>query len=953
MLRAISTSAIRRIRPRVGRSRGQFFKINQPAGGISETATTVEGTRGLSTFINRDEWTEEVDINELLLRSGNGTLEGDGGADFIKQVIDGPPTRFGAGAIANLTESSIVGTSGKTVVLSTVAIDKEASTIRSLSQALTSLSSAMVPLSVTYQERHHGVGRIPQNGARRDALRATDDEILAGRAIDRALRPLLTNIKHDIHLHCSVQAYDVFGSESGHPVALALNSASLALKPYMKEPVAAINVCLMKNGTVVVDPQPYQVEASSAELLFAGTRDKVIMMEFHSPTEAHGLSNQSVVDLMRVAHAAIQPLLDTQQSFLQLKNEEPSDSVLRKSLGLPEVDETHETAPEDVEGVLMDQATMLMNEATAFCEQRLGVTPLLLFGYQDETERRIETNAIIHPSYDALLSKSARGRREHMVYSAIEKLVSEEFMPAKADLAEVYQDALDRNTDITSTIANEVRSRMLRKTFFTTATTHGTRGDNRGEYGCGHKTVRPLSVTVPALPDIVHGSALFSRGETQVLCTATLGAPTDGLPKRNPFQETKDPRSSVFQGGGPYDHLPVGSLRYIRSQEALVSDFNSRKVKADKEQTGDSGTLEEKKRIFLHYDFPAFCKGELPKSLNAANRRAIGHGRLAEKAILPAMPPPSIFPYAVRLTCEVTGSNGSSSMASVCGATLALLDAGVPILAPVAAVSVGVVSDATSGDYGLLLDITGTEDHYGDMDFKVAGTETGVTAFQLDVKKPLSMDILEHALHLAWEGRIVMLHEMEVLTRQSSCGVLSNLMPRTVLKDSAPRVEVVRFDPLRKRDLIGPGGAVIRQLEDRYGVSLDLTQEGQCLLFGANPEMVKEAKASIMDLVADVEEGGVYTCTVIEIKDFGAILEALRNKEGLLHVSEISDDDDDGGKNPDGNYGFVRDHLKVGQKIEVLCTGVDPVQNSIRFSRKKLLQQRKAAATSRPSSVEY
>ena len=873
------------------------------------------------------------------------------GVVFIQQIVDGPSTRFGTGTIATLTESAIVGTCGKTVVLSTVAIDKEASTIRSTSQALKSMSSSMVPLVVTYQERQHGVGKIPQNMPRRDAMRPTDDEILAGRAIDRAIRPLLTNITHDISLHCSVQSYDVFGANSGHPVALALNSASLALKKFMKEPVAAVNICLMKDGTVIVDPKPFQTERASAELLFAGTRDKVIMMEFHSPSEAHGLSDQSVMDLIRVGHAAIQPILDTQLAFVQVKDDVPSDYFLRISLGLPDGDESKTLDAGEIDLQFIEQATLIMDEATKFCEGRIGDAHLRLFGYHDETERRIETtHASIHPSYDALMSKATRGRREHMVYTAIEKLIKEEFVPSTINLKEVYEQARQDDDNIPATIANEVRSRLLRQAFYTTATKYGTRGDHRGEFGCGYKTVRPLTATLPALPDVVHGSALFSRGETQVLCTATLGAPADGLPKLNSFQSTKDPREVVPQGGGPYDHLPVGSLRYIRSQEALVSDFNSRKVKAEKEQTGDSGTLEEKKRVFLHYDFPAFCKGEISKSPTSANRRAIGHGRLAEKAILPAIPPSSVFPYAVRLTCEVTGSNGSSSMASVCGATLALLDAGVPIMAPVAAVSVGVVSNSETGDFGLVLDITGTEDHYGDMDFKVAGTESGVTAFQLDVKKPLSIKIIEGALLLAKEGRVAMLIEMEALARRSSCGVLSNLMPRQVLKDSAPRVEVVRFDPLRKRDLIGPGGAVLRQLEDRYGVSLDLTQEGQCLLFGANPDMVREAKASVMDLVADVEEGGTYTCTVIEIKDFGAILEALRNKEGLLHVSEISEEFD-ATKNAEGNFGFVHEYLKVGQKIEVICTGVDPVQNSIRFSRKKLLQQRKDAATSRPSPV--
>jgi polyribonucleotide nucleotidyltransferase len=176
---------------------------------------------------------------------------------------------------------------------------------------------------------------------------------------------------------------------------------------------------------------------------------------------------------------------------------------------------------------------------------------------------------------------------------------------------------------------------------------------------------------------------------------------------------------------------------------------------------------------------------------------------------------------------------------------------------------------------------------------------------------------------------------MNVLSDESSCGIISQLSPRSSLKETAPRVAIVRFDPLRKRDLIGPGGAVLRQLEDRFGVSIDLSQEGQCLLFGADREMVEKGKNAVMELVADVEEGEVYEGTVIEIKDFGAIIELLRNKEGLLHVSELSNEIE---SHPKGNLGIVGEHLKVGQKIEVLCTGVDPVQGSIRLSRKGLLR---------------
>lgn len=223
------------------------------------------------------------------------------------------------------------------------------------------------------------------------------------------------------------------------------------------------------------------------------------------------------------------------------------------------------------------------------------------------------------------------------------------------------------------------------------------------------------------------------------------------------------------------------------------------------------------------------------------------------------------------------------------------------------------------------------------MDFKIAGTRRGVTAVQLDVKQPVPVDILVQGLNLAKSGRIGILDAMQRQSKLAFGGYFCRPEP----KQSAPRVEVVRFDPQRKRDLVGPGGVILRQLEDRYGVSLDLTQEGQCLLFGANRDKVAKAKLTVMDLVADVVQGEIYTGTVIEIKDFGAIIELLRNTEGLLHVSEISTDDDEARRHPEGNVGFVSKYLKVGQQIEVLCIGVDPIQGSVKLSRKALLEQNK------------
>jgi len=862
--------------------------------------------------------------------------------------------KLGIGKLANLTYSSVVGTSGSTVLLSTVA--------RQLSTKGAASSSSSF-LTVEYRQRSHGVGQIPGVRNRRDNTVPSSTEVLAARAIDRALRPLLRDDfdqAFHFHIQCSVQAYKLWSdqgggdpldrpSESGHPVALALNTAAAALSEQLTEPVAGTVLALMPDGSLIQDPTSWQTQHSHGELLYAGTRDKTVMMEWTCYQLQTGLPEEAWSDLLQMAHATIQPLLDTQEELqlIQASNKSTpmtaeEEAQLRSSLGLP---------PTEVKGTVMTSSDSLgpdartqrgrLYQVVQYCEERIGDSVKRLFGY--DKEERINQNsrtlnaAFIHQG-SALLPKAMRGRREQLVLQEIAQLV-DEFLE-QPDLKGDDWLAGD-NTDH-DWIHYKVANTLLRRALTTTATLYGTRADSRGPPGQGWKTVRPVRVEVPALPQTVHGSAVFARGDTQVLCTATLGPPRDGVPVSDPYQTTNKPQALFGEDSssgaiGSRSDLPVGSLRFLRNQEALVSDLNSKRVTADKERTGDSGNLADIKRAFLQYDFPSYSTGEVPVGSPAHNRRAIGHGALAERAVLPILPAADDFPYAIRITSEVTDSNGSSSMASICGATLALLDAGVPIVEPVAGVSVGAAMDESNeSKYGLLLDITGTEDFYGEMDFKIGGTRNGVTALQLDVKRPLPQSLLLEALDLARAGRRAILDEME-----SQSTNLGGLLPRPEPKESAPRVELVRFDPRRKRDLVGPGGVVLRQLEDLYGVSIDLTQEGQCLLFGADRKLVSLAKSTVMDLVSDVVEGETYEGTVIEIKDFGAIVELLRNKEGLLHVSEIpsADDRENSSSHPCGNLGRVNKYLHLGQKIKVICTGVDPVQGSIKLSRKGLSEK--------------
>jgi polyribonucleotide nucleotidyltransferase len=387
--------------------------------------------------------------------------------------------------------------------------------------------------------------------------------------------------------------------------------------------------------------------------------------------------------------------------------------------------------------------------------------------------------------------------------------------------------------------------------------------------------LRDISCAVEVMPT-VHGSAYFARGDTHVLSTTTLGSKTDAL-----------------------QVLPI------------------------------SGTGEVKESHFmLHYDFPPYCTGEMG-NVTAVNRRMVGHGKLAERAVRAVMPSVAEFPYTVRVFSECTSSNGSSSMASVCSASLALMDAGVPIHAPVAGLSVGLITHESLSEmlpaleaahssgalvstdsssvggpkpYVLLKDILGTEDHNGDMDFKIAGSAAGVTAIQLDVKLeggvPLFM--LEEALDVAREGRAEIL---EVMSKTIAS-------PRDDFKSNAPRAELVQYDPERRSQLTGVGGEMVKYLQELFTVDIDTTVEGVAYIFGKNAKNVSDCRTLVQDIAVLVKVGDVMSAQVLDVKDFGLIVKVNRAQEGLLHVSDISHDTELL-KRP------LDELFKVGQRLDV------------------------------------
>ncbi len=374
--------------------------------------------------------------------------------------------------------------------------------------------------------------------------------------------------------------------------------------------------------------------------------------------------------------------------------------------------------------------------------------------------------------------------------------------------------------------------------------------------------IRPISIEVGWLPR-THGSSLFTRGETQALVTATLGTSQD--------------------------------VQYIDSLEVG----------------------EIKRRFMLNYNFPPFSVGETGRT-GSPGRREVGHGALAQRAIDSVMPDEETFPYTVRIVSDITESNGSSSMATVCGGTLALMDAGVPIKAPVAGVAMGLVMEDKK--YAILTDIAGAEDHYGDMDFKVAGTRNGITALQMDIKVTgLNAQILAEALEQARKGRMFILDKMNEAISE----------PRPEISKYAPRILTMQINPDKIRDVIGPGGKVIRGIQEKTGAKIDISDDGRIAIATPNGEAAEAAMQIIRDITAEAEVGQSYLGTVTRIVDFGAFIEIFPGTEGLLHVSEIAD----------YRVRDVRDELSEGQQILVKCISVEG--NKIRLSRKALLKEEK------------
>ena len=685
--------------------------------------------------------------------------------------LAGRPLTFEIGELAKQANASVLVRYGDTVVLSTCVASKEPKDID------------FFPLTIGYEERLYAVGKVPGGFIKREG-RPSEHAILAGRLIDRPIRPLFPDgFRNDVQVINYVMSVD----HNNSPEVSAMIGSSLSLSisdiPF-EGPIAGVIVGRV-NGEFVLNPTVEQLENSDIDLTVAGTKDAVNMVE----SGAKEVPEEVMLEAIMFGHDAIKQIIAFQEQIVAEIGKE------KMELNLYEIDA-------DINARVREMAEADMLAAIQVVEK--------------------------HARQEAI--------------DAVNKRVLEVF-----EAEEVTEKELKQVKEVLNKIVKEEVRRLI--------TDEKVRPDGRKI-----DEIRPLSSRVDLLPR-THGSALFTRGQTQALSICTLGA-------------------------------------------------------LNEHQMLDGLEVEETKRFMHHYNFPPFSVGETGR-YGAPGRREVGHGALGERALKQVMPSEKEFPYTVRLVSEVLESNGSTSQASICASTMALMAAGVPIKAPVAGIAMGLVKKGEN--YTVLTDIQGMEDHLGDMDFKVAGTAQGVTALQMDIKiEGLSREILEEALQQAKVGRMQILNHM--------LGTIAET--REDLSAYAPKIKVMTIKVDKIRDVIGPGGKQINEIIDKTGVKIDIEQDGTVYILHDNTENINQAVAMIEDIVREVEVGKIYLGKVVRIEKFGAFVEIFPGQDGLVHISQLAEE----------RVAKTEDVVNVGDQIHVKVTEIDD-RGRVNLSRKEAMKE--------------
>ena len=674
------------------------------------------------------------------------------------------------GRIARQASGAVLVTVENTTVLCTVVAEKTAREGRDF-----------FPLAVHYTEKTYAVGKIPGGFFKREA-RPSEKETLTSRLIDRPIRPLFPKgFMNEVQVICTVMSADKHIDPD--IAAMIGTSAALAISgcPF-KGPIAGARVGFTEEHGYLLNPTYPQLKDSKLDMVVAGTRDAVLMVE----SEAKELTEDQMLGAVLFAHQEMQVVI---QAINDLVAE----------AGKPRWEWEAPAVSQDLLAAVEGQARASLGEAYRITD------------------------------------KAARYERVGAIRSACVAALAVEGGPSADEVKEIFK----------SVEKSLVRKRILA-------------GEARID-GRDNRTVRPIACEVDLLAK-VHGSALFTRGETQAIGAVTLGSTRDA-------------------------------------------------------QIIDALEGERRDPFMLHYNFPPYSVGEAGR-VGFTGRREVGHGRLARRSLAAVLPSTDDFPYTIRVVSEITESNGSSSMASVCVGSLALMAAGVPLKAPVAGIAMGLVKEGNQ--FAVLTDILGDEDHLGDMDFKVAGTAEGVTALQMDIKiEGINEKIMEVALQQAQTARLHILGQMNQVLATA----------RTVTSENAPSMITLKVDSDKIRDIIGKGGATIRSITEASGATVDIDDDGTVRVFGQDMAARDAAVALIQEITAEAEVGAVYTGTVARIVDFGAFINILPGKDGLVHISQIANE----------RVENVSDFLKEGQQVRVKVMDVDQ-RGRIKLSIKELLE---------------
>ncbi len=691
----------------------------------------------------------------------------------VEKEIAGRTLSLETGRVANQSHGAVWVQYGETVVLATVLAAPPTREID------------FFPLYVDYREGQYAAGKIP-GGFFKSEGRPSTKEILTCRLIDRPIRPLFPDdYMNEVQIQCMVLSTD----QENDPDLLALigSSAALTLSPAPFEgPIGATRIGLI-DGQLVVNPTHTQLAESRMELLGAGHKDALNMIEMGGQE----VDEKTAAEALALAH-------QVNQEIIELVQELASKCEVKKSY-------TPKPFPEELKALMAEKYSARIREA----KQIPG-----------KAERGEAVQAIVTEAVEALCG---------------EAVAEPLYQPAQVKYA-LYK------------LEGKIQRELILQ---------GIRPDGRKI-----DQVRPLGIEVGVLPR-THGSALFSRGETQALVTTTLGTPRD-------------------------------------------------------EQIIDGLMEEYTKKFLLHDNCPPFSVGEI-RPIRGPGRRDIGHGALAEKSLEGLLPPTDSFPYTIRVVSDIMESNGSTSMATVCGASLSLMHAGVPIKAPCAGISIGMVHDDSR--HVLLTDIVGEEDFHGDMDFKVAGTTEGITGIQLDMKaRGINQQQIEETLQRAKAAREVILAQMSAVIGK----------PSEELSPYAPRMITIKINPEKIGKVIGPGGKMINKIQDETGATIDIEDDGTIYIASVGGTGAEAARDAIRALTEEVEVGKMYTGKVVSIRDFGAFIEILPGQDGLCHVSELAEK-------------FVKnvnDVVSVGDTLKVKVIAIDD-QGRVKLSRKAVMREEK------------